>query len=49
MKKQGVLIYDDVIGRMDIRFGPLDYYGGLHCGERLEVCRFVKHIEQRTQ
>ena len=28
MKKQGVLIYDDVIGRMDIRFGPLDYYGG---------------------
>lgn len=37
MKKQGVLIYDDVIGWMDIRFGPLDYYGGLHCGERLEV------------
>ena len=37
MKKQGVLIYDDIIGRMDIRFGPLDYYGGLHCGERLEV------------
>ena len=37
MKKQGVLIYDDVIDRMDIRFGPLDYYSGLHCGERLEV------------
>ena len=37
MKKQGVLIYDDVIGRMDIRFGLLDYYGGLHCRERLEV------------
>lgn len=36
MKKQGVLIYDDVIGRMDIRFGPLDYYGGLHCGEQLK-------------
>ena len=31
MKKQGVLIYDDVIGRMDIRFGPLDYYGGWRC------------------
>ncbi len=29
MKKQGVLIYDDVIGRMDIRFGPLDYYTGI--------------------
>lgn len=26
MKKQGVLIYDDVIGRMDIRCGPLDHY-----------------------
>ena len=37
MKKQGVLIYDDVIGRMDIRFGPLDYYGGLHCGETFDV------------
>ena len=37
MKKQGVLIYDDVIGRMDIRFGPLDYYGGLHCGECFDV------------
>ena len=34
MKKQYVLIYD-VIGRMDIRFGLLDYYGGLHRGERL--------------
>lgn len=29
MKKQGVLIYDDVIGRMDIRCGPLDYYTGI--------------------
>ena len=29
MKKQGVLIYDDVIGRMDIRFGPLDHYTGI--------------------
>lgn len=33
MKKQGVLIYDDVIGRMDIRFGPLDYYTGIPRGE----------------
>ena len=41
MKKQGVLIYDDVIGRMDIRFGPLDYYGGLHCGERLEAVSYT--------
>lgn len=33
MKKQGVLIYDDVIGRMDIRFGPLDYYTDIPCDE----------------
>lgn len=33
MKKQGVLIYDDVIGRMGIRLGPPYHYGGLLCGE----------------
>ena len=26
---------------MDIRFGLEDYYGGLHCGETMEV--FVKN------
>jgi len=35
--REGVLIYDHESGRMDIRFGLLDYYGGLHCGEPLEV------------
>lgn len=35
--KQGVLVYDAESERMDIRFGLLDYYGGLHCGECLEV------------
>lgn len=49
MKKQGVLIYDDVIGRMDIRFGPLDYYGGLHCGERLEVLLDGEWIPTRIE
>ncbi len=49
MKKQGVLIYDDVIGRMDIRFGPPDYYGGLHCGERLEVLLDGEWIPTRTE
>lgn len=29
--------YDHESGRMDIRFDLLDYYGGLHCGEPLEV------------
>lgn len=37
MKKQGALIYDPEVDRMDIRFGPLDFYGGLHCGDTLEV------------
>ena len=50
MKKQGVLIYDDVIGRTDIRFEPPDYRGGewrevLLDGEwlptRIELCRFL--------
>ena len=35
--REGVLIYDHESGRMDIRFDLLDYYGGLHCGEPLEV------------
>ena len=43
MKKQGVLIYDDVIDRMDIRFGPLDYY------ERLEVLLDGEWIPTRIE
>ena len=35
--REGVLIYDHESDRMDIRFGLLDFYGGLHCGECLEV------------
>ena len=35
--REGVLVYDHESGRMDIRFDLLDYYGGLHCGEKLEV------------
>lgn len=31
------LIYDEESGRMDIRFGLEEYYGGLHCGEGMEV------------
>lgn len=41
--------YDDVIDRMDIRFGPLDYYGGLHCGERLEVLLDGEWIPTRIE
>ena len=49
MKKQDVLIYNNVTGRMAIRFGPLDYYGGLHCGERLEVLLDGEWIPTRIE
>lgn len=35
--KEGTMIYDARNDRMDIRFGLEEYYGGLHCGECLEV------------
>ncbi len=35
--RQGAMVTDEESGRMDIRFGLMDYYGGLHCGERLDV------------
>lgn len=47
--REGVLIYDHESGRMDIRFGPLDYYGGLHCGEKLEVNIDGKWIPRRPK
>lgn len=37
MMKEGALIYDPKIDRMDIRFGLNHYYGGLHCGQSLDV------------
>lgn len=37
MMKQGSLVYDPESKRYDIRFGLDHYYGGLHCGECLEV------------
>ena len=35
--KQGALIFDEYRDRYDIRFDIADYYGGLHCGDCLEV------------
>ena len=35
--KQGTLIVDTQTGRMDIRFGLEDYFGGLHCGTRMDA------------
>ena len=36
-KKQGTLVYNDDLDRIDIRFSLDDYYGGLHCGETMDV------------
>ena len=36
-QKTGALIFDEQTDRYDIRFDLADYYGGLHCGECLEV------------
>lgn len=35
--KQGALVYDERAGRYDVRFGLDEYYGGLHCGQCLDV------------
>ena len=35
--KEGVLVYDELQKRIDIRFGLEEYYGGLHCGECFDV------------
>ena len=37
MKKQGALVYDHNTGRYNIRFGLNDYYGGLHCGQCMDI------------
>ena len=35
--RQGIIVADEETGRMDIRFGLMDYYGGLRRGECLDV------------
>ena len=35
--KEGILVYDEIQKRIDIRFGLEEYYGGLHCGECFDV------------
>ena len=39
--RKGCLIYDEGSGRMDIRFGLEEYYGGLHCGEGMEAVSYT--------
>ena len=36
--RQGALFIDKETGRFDIRFDIEYYYGGLHCGDCLDVC-----------
>ena len=36
-KNQGALVYDTTTGRYNIRFDLACYYGGLHCGNCLDV------------
>jgi len=35
--KEGCIIYDAYAARPDIRYRDGTYYGGLHCGNTLEV------------
>ena len=36
-QRYGVLVYSKETDRFDIRFDFDDYYGGLHCGQCLDV------------
>ena len=49
MKKQGVLIYEDMIVRMGIRLEPPYHYGGLLCGEGGEVLLDGEWIPTRIE
>lgn len=35
--REGTLIYNARSERIDIRIGMEEYYGGLHCGECMDV------------
>lgn len=47
--KQGTLVLDIDSGRMDIRFGLNDFYGGLHCGTIMEVLIDGKWVPTRIE
>lgn len=47
--RQGTLVPDYSTGRIDIRFSPEEYYGGLHCGETMEVLIDEKWIPTRIE
>ena len=47
--KQGSLIYDQAQDRIDIRLETGDYYGGLHCGETMDVLVDGRWISTRIE
>lgn len=47
--KQGALMVDAQTGRMDIRFGLEDYYGGLHRGDCLDVLLNGEWVSTRME
>ena len=48
-QKTGALIFDETADRYDIRFDVNDYYGGLHCGDCMEVFVRGKCWRQRSR
>lgn len=47
--RKGVLVPQPETERLDIRFSPTEYYGGLHCGETLEVQMNERWIPTRIE
>ena len=47
--RKGVLVPQPDTERLDIRFSPTEYYGGLHCGETLEVQMNERWIPTRIE
>lgn len=47
--RQGVLVPDLESGRIDIRFGLEEYYGGLHCWTTMDVNINGKWVPTRIE
>ena len=47
--RQGFLIYDQAQDQIDIRLDTGGYYGGLHCGETMDVLIDKQWIPTRIE
>lgn len=47
--REGNLFYDAGSGRYEVRFGMTEFYGGLHCGECMDVKVNGKWIPTRIE